>query len=107
MVSARFERWVMTLRIAHIPALLLLAICAGCVNVGALSRKLEVGMSEQQVLSVLGEPASVSVSTCGSETPSPWQCKTFKYEDSWVGLLIVYFQQADGGLWVVNSWSSF
>lgn len=98
----------MTARTSHIPALLLLAICAGCVSLGELSKKLEVGMSEDQVLSVIGEPTSVAVSTCGSKTPDPWQCKKFEYEDDWSdSSLIVYLQRAESGSWLVNSWETF
>lgn len=96
----------MTRRIARISTLLLLTICAGCASIGTMSKKLEVGMSEPQVKRDLGEPTSVSVSTCGSKTAEPWQCKQYKYEDGWTGFLIVYFSQVDGE-WLVNSWSAY
>jgi len=93
--------------IAHISAVLLLTLCAGCTSIGAMSKKLEVGMSEQEVKQLIGEPASVSIQTCGSSTPEPWQCKQYKYSDGWASFLIVYFLQLDGGGWRVNSWSAY
>jgi len=96
----------MTRRVALTSVLILLAICAGCTSVDAISKQLEVGMSEQYVNEFIGEPDSVSLKTCGSETPQPWQCKTYKFEDDWSGFLTVYFQEVDG-MWVVNSWSIY
>ncbi len=85
---------------------LLLPIFAGCASVGEMSKELEVGMSEQRVKNVIGDPASVSVETCGSKTPDPWQCKNYKYEDGFMGFLTVYFLEVEG-MWLVNSWSAY
>ncbi len=63
-----------------------------------LSRKLEVGMTEAQVLA-LREPDRVTVSTCGSNTPRPWKCRTYQYGSS----LHILFQEINGR-WLVNGW---
>lgn len=63
-----------------------------------LSRRLNVGMTEDQVLA-LREPDKVTMSTCGSKTPRPWQCRTYQYGSS----LFVVFELIRGR-WLVNSW---
>lgn len=67
-------------------------------STNALSRKLAVGMTEAQVLA-LREPDRITVSTCGSNTPKPWTCRTYQYGSS----LHVLFQEINGR-WLVNSW---
>ena len=73
------------------------------------STRLEQAMTEDQVRDLIGEPTSVSLETCGSSTPHPWQCKQFQYEGSdrgrWTGQLTVRFSN-DTSHWLVNSWSS-
>jgi hypothetical protein len=95
-----------TVAVACVAALLM----AGCVSTGAVSKKLEVGMTEQQVTALAGEPTSVSVSTCGSESASgPWQCKAYDYKSAWNGLttLMIHFHHGADGIWRVNDWNSY
>jgi hypothetical protein len=95
-----------TVAIACVAALAM----AGCVSTGAVSRKLEVGMTEKQVTELVGsEPSSVSVSTCGSSTPHPWQCKEYQYKSAWDGrlTLMILFHQEPDGTWHVNSWNAY
>lgn len=72
-------------------------VAAG-MSANELSRKLSVGMTEEQVLA-LKEPDRVTVSTCGSKTPEPWKCRTYQYGSS----LHVVFQEIKGR-WLVNGW---
>lgn len=87
--------------------LVLIASAAACTSVGTMSKQLDVGMPELQVRTLLGEPYSIELSTCGSNTGNPWQCKQFNYYDSSASLMIVYFSQSSSGTWVVNNWSVF
>lgn len=65
-----------------------------------LSKSLAPGMTEAQV-NAMREPDTITLQTCGSSTPKPWQCKVYKY-----GLnLWVRFQETSPGDWRVNSWS--
>jgi hypothetical protein len=85
-------------------------VMTGCVSAGAVSKKLEVGMTEPQVNALVGsEPQSVSVTTCGGNTPHPWQCKEYQYKSAWNGLLtmMIFFEQGPDGTWRVNSWNTF
>jgi hypothetical protein len=95
-----------TVAVACVAAL----VMAGCVTSGAVSKKLEVGMTEHQVTALAGEPTSVSVSTCGSEARSgPWQCKEYQYKSLWDGRLTlqILFHHGGGDTWIVNSWTAF
>ena len=95
----------MTRMLAWLSATVVIGALAGCVDVGTLSRELNTGMTEEQVTSKLGyPPQSVSMTMCGTETPEPWRCKEYKYEG--IGRLNIYFQQADDGMWRVNSWDA-
>jgi hypothetical protein len=80
---------------------------AGCVSAGAVSKKLEVGMTEKQVTELAGEPTSVSVSTCGGNTAHSWQCKDYSYKSMGVLQLMILFEQGADGTWRVNSWNSY
>jgi hypothetical protein len=86
-------------------------VMTGCVSAGAVSKKLEVGMTEPQVNALVGsEPQSVSVTTCGTNAPSgPWQCKVYQYKSAWNGLttLLIHFQQGADGIWHVNDWNAY
>ena len=90
----------------------LIAACAGgpSLNVnslGASSRLLNSGMSEQQVVEVIhAQPRGVDLMTCGGKTGPTWQCKVYRYKNALVsGSLAVYFRQEPDGSWVVNNWS--
>jgi hypothetical protein len=93
-----------TVAIACVAALAM----AGCVSTGAVSRKLEVGMTEKQVTELVGsEPSSVSVSTCGGNTAHSWQCKEYQYKSMGVLTLMILFYQEPDGTWHVNSWNAY
>lgn len=80
----------------------------GCVTaqLADLSRKLDMGMTESQVKAIAGsEPHSVSLETCGSQTPQPWTCKRYLYK-SGLHSLYVNFQRV-GDAWVVNNWNYY
>ena len=97
----------MTRMLARIAALLLLAICAGCISAGAMSKKLEVGMTEKEVEGRIGGPSAVSMMTCGGKTDAPWPCKLWSYRDmSGLDRLNVFFFNAPTGEWRVNHWSA-
>jgi hypothetical protein len=92
--------------------LLVLAALGGCAtadwNLSGASRHLEQGMTESQVTALLGsEPHSVSLNTCGSATPNPWQCKQYKYSNGWGASLFIRFEQGGDSVWRVNSWDSY
>jgi hypothetical protein len=64
-------------------------------------------MTEDQVKTLVGsDPQSVSLDTCGSETPHPWQCKEYKYANGWGGVLFIHFSQ-NTGVWRVNDWHKY
>ena len=71
---------------------------------GRLSLRLNPGMSEKDVIGLLGEPKQSDLQTCGGATPKPWQCKIWKYSYSIGRGLSVQFSQNSTGAWVVNSW---
>jgi hypothetical protein len=78
-------------------------------SANAASLLLKPGMTEAAVASTVGaQPVSADLSTCGSRTPAPWQCKKLHYRDSPYGAggkdLLIYFQEVKG-VWLVNSWS--
>jgi hypothetical protein len=58
-------------------------------------------MSEQDVITTIGQPTKSTLDMCGGATGHPWQCKTLVYG---LAELIVYFRQDAKGTWVVNSW---
>ena len=41
---------------------------------------LEQGMTRGDVTDLFGQPARVELTTCGSETPEPWQCLIWEYD---------------------------
>lgn len=90
--------------IAAACAATLVMVLGGCVNLSDASRKLNVGMTEKEVTTLVGsEPQSVSVTTCGTNTGRPWQCKVYKYNNGWGGLLLIHFQEVNE-VWRVNDW---
>ena len=78
-------------------------------SANAASLLLKPGMTEEDVAGAIGaQPMSADMSTCGSRTPAPWQCKKLHYRDAPYGSgnkdLLIYFQEVKG-VWLVNSWS--
>jgi hypothetical protein len=70
---------------------------------GALSLKLDQGMTTQQVIAALNyRPNSAEQETCGSSTSSPWSCRVWIFTDGTRGLKVLF--RNEGGAWVVNSW---
>jgi hypothetical protein len=63
-------------------------------------------MTETQVKTVVGvEPDSVSMNTCGGNTPGgAWQCKKYLY-GNYSATLLIHFHQFDDGTWHVNDWT--
>ena len=96
----------MSRSIAVACAATLVMVLDGCVSLSDASRKLDVGMTEKDVISLIGsEPQSVSLSTCGTKTDKPWQCKEYDYRNHWNGgWLNIHFSQDASGLWRVNDW---
>jgi hypothetical protein len=72
---------------------------------GRLSLRLNPGMSEKDVIGLLGEPKLSDLQTCGAATPHPWQCKIWKF--GYPVKLGVIFGQNSTGAWVVNSWNNW
>lgn len=73
---------------------------------GALSLKLNQGMTMQQVISALGyRPNSAEQDTCGTSTPQPWPCRIWIFGNVY-SQLRVYFANVNG-VWMVNNWSSW
>jgi hypothetical protein len=71
----------------------------------AQSRQLNVGMTEARVISILGEPANKTASTCGRTFRDPWSCKKWSYNGGRVGNnLEVRFRNMSDKDWTVNSW---
>ena len=89
-------------------AFLVLITLGGCVSLNNASRRLEQGMTEDQTKAAVGSaPQSVSLQTCGSKTPEPWQCKSYEYRDIWFGVsLVIHFNQ-DSGVWRVHDWHTY
>lgn len=88
-----------------------LALLSGCLS-GTTSeyksKQLEQGLSEGAVIGRLGQPESVSLSTCGGANGIPtWTCKLYKYNNNgWAAhSLTVYFSKSLDGDWHVNNWN--
>ena len=73
------------------------------ISYGAKSVALKPGMSEKQVIEVLGNPARADLLTCGQKAGTPWQCKLWEYGTFLSGISIT-FRDDRLGAWVVNSW---
>lgn len=71
-------------------ALAVLALQVGCATVGLTTRHpaftadkvlgLKVGLTTDQVVSLFGNPDRTQGTTCGTQTPSPWQCLIWEYD---------------------------
>jgi hypothetical protein len=72
---------------------------------GCLSMRVQDGMTEQEVMNAMGyRPNKVEMDTCGSRTSHSWSCKVYTFGGSY-SQIVVWFQRADEGYWIVNSWS--
>jgi hypothetical protein len=69
--------------------------------------KLEIGISREQVLALLGHPDETAIKTYGSKTPNPWTGEVWTYrwslENYTAKRLEIIFEQSKGS-WIVNSW---
>src|SRR5712692_6551547 len=117
----------MKLRLLSVLALLLSAACAqppapdyqapayiapqgSSFSANAASLQLKKGMTEEDAIRAVGsQPESASLTTCGSSTREPWQCKKMTYYDVPRGpygtakMLTVYLQENPStGVWFVN-----
>jgi hypothetical protein len=86
---------------------LAVAALSGCAAmIDAKSKQLEEGLGENDVKFRLGEPNSVSLATCGSNSANgSWQCRQYIYNGGSAHRLIVYFAKFPDGTWHVNNWS--
>ena len=72
---------------------------------GAQSERLNVGMTEGEVVAVFGEPAHKTLSTCGRTFNDPWSCKKWSYNGGRTGNnLEIRFRNMSDKDWTVNSW---
>lgn len=72
---------------------------------GQKSALLNPGMSESEVVNIVGYPPSkVELSTCGGATRGgPWSCKTYTFDNLFQTLTVTFAEVR--GRWLVNSWS--
>jgi len=93
-------------------------VCTGCADMphdphahahsfGEVSRSLSQGMSESELVTLAGEPSTVSLTTCGTNTPSPWTCKEYRYNSSMGVLKLQVLLQRVNDSWFVVSWTAF
>jgi hypothetical protein len=73
----------------------------------AKSLLLKIGMSEQEVTKVLGQPLKADVMTCGSSTAKPWACKTWTYGDFSSGMRVTFSESEMTGAWLLNNWTVY
>jgi hypothetical protein len=73
-----------------------------------LSFRLTAGMSEQDVINLLGQARQSALTTCGQDVGKPWSCKMWVYGfGSGIlgnGLLVNFRQDDSTGAWGVNGW---
>ena len=79
-------------------------------SANAASRLLKQGMTEEEVVRVLGaQPVRTGLETCGSKTREPWRCKKMHYRDSPYGYgsldLVILFEEDSKGVWFVTAWT--
>src|SRR5271156_1924134 len=75
---------------------------------GAQSDRLNVGMTEAEVVAILGEPAHKTLSTCGRTFRDPWSCRKWNYNGGGAGNnLEVRFRNMSDKDWTVNSWRTY
>ena len=69
-----------------------------------LNLKLKPGMSEQNVIDLLGQPTSSKLTSCAQALGQPWPCKIFVYGSDGANSLAILFRSGDStGTWVVSS----
>ena len=70
--------------------------------------KIQQGMTESSLVTAFGyRPSEINMQTCGTATPTPWQCKVYIYKISAYPIdkmLIIFFRQGENGSWIVNNW---
>ena len=75
------------------------------VDYRTLSFRLKQGMSEQNVLELLGQPTSSKLTTCGQALGHPWPCKMLVYGSDASSSLVILLQSPESAdRWVVSSW---
>lgn len=72
----------------------------------AQQRRLMAGLTMTQVIDAMGEPDSVEQTTCGANTPKPWQCRLWDYRDGNGRVFTLMFDWFKAA-WTLNSWRSF
>jgi hypothetical protein len=77
---------------------------------GSITSALKPGMTEQQVAEVSNNrvPDRVVMTTCGTETPKPFACKVYVYQEAlragqYDPKLSVVFEDVRGQ-WIVTQW---
>ena len=72
---------------------------------GQKSALLNPGMSESEVVKIVGYPPSkVELRTCGGATrEGPWSCKTYTFDNLFQTMTVRFAEVR--GRWLVNSWS--
>ena len=65
-------------------------LCVGCATVSPSARHptftadrvlgLKVGLSTDSIITLFGRPDRTRAMTCGTQTPSPWQCLVWEYD---------------------------
>lgn len=74
---------IMRLSPLFVLALSLVTACAGRRHPSFTSDNvltLKVGMTTTQIVALFGPPDRTRSTTCGTQTPSPWQCLIWEYE---------------------------
>ena len=75
---------------------------------GAQSERLNVGMTEGEVVAILGEPAHKTSSTCGRTFNDHWTCNKWSYNGGRSGNnLEIRFRNMNDRGWTVNSWHTY
>ena len=73
---------------------------------GHLGLLLKPGMTEQDVINVLGQPKQSNLETCGGATGHPWGCKIWIYGYPLGKGLRVYFHEGQPNTWLVDNWTN-
>ena len=70
----------MKTKISVFPALAAITMAlVACAGASSQAHLLRIGMSEAEVVSLLGKPDEISIQTCGADIDEPWICKIHKY----------------------------
>ena len=78
-----------------------LAACASGGSGGFKTYKIDINMTEKQVVQSVGAPFDVTIETCGQQVGA-WTCKKYQYYD-WHKYYVLFRYDPDG-VWRVNSW---